>query len=141
MSTIADRYYFALHIGMWAFSCFPYSVIQTTEQPRSIINRHLFESIRTLLKRSKLEITAQILQVAATEEGMRKTWIKARASLSNKQLNEYLKRLFESGCIEYLPGVRMFRTSAKGMEFLTSYQRFSDVLMSGGTVAPEKTTH
>jgi predicted transcriptional regulator len=90
-----------------------------------------------LPKRTRLEITAEILQMAATEEGMRKTWFRFKGNLSDAQTNDYLKRLFENGYLEYVPSVRMYRTSAKGKDFLACYQRFTDVLMSNAPVAPE----
>ena len=74
--------------------------------------------------------------MAATEEGMRKTWVRFKGNLSDAQTNDYLKRLFENGYLEYVPGVRMYRTSAKGKDFLACYERFSDVLELNASAVP-----
>lgn len=54
------------------------------------------------------------------------------AFLSTTQVNDYLRRLFEDGLVEYA-GKKRYRTTDKGMKMLQSYERLSAMV---GTISP-----
>jgi predicted transcriptional regulator len=77
-----------------------------------------------LVKRSRIEITARILRLAAGQNGIPKTRIMFAAFLSTAQVNDYLRRLYEERLVEYV-GKRRYRTTDKGMKLLQSYERLN----------------
>lgn len=83
--------------------------------------------------RTEIEITAQILELASTVDGLAKTRIKLGASLASPQVNSYLKRLFEAHLIEYVPVSRTYRTTSRGQAFLHSLRRLCDMLRNDDT--------
>ena len=79
-------------------------------------------------KRTPIGITAKILCLASTKEGLSKTRIMLGAGLTSAQINQYLKRIFEARLLEYVPVARKFRTSTKGYKYLKSYYRLAALL-------------
>jgi UDP-N-acetyl-D-mannosaminuronic acid dehydrogenase len=51
-------------------------------------------------------------------DGITKTKIMYKAFITYDQLNDYLSLLLEKGLIEYTEGERLYRTTAKGVDFL-----------------------
>jgi predicted transcriptional regulator len=85
----------------------------------------------TALKyRSKTEIVSSILDAA--NGGVTKTKIMYMAFLSYSQLKEYLAVLTESGLLIQEPESQRFRTTAKGLQFLTLNNQMGQ-LLSGQT--------
>lgn len=76
--------------------------------------------------RSRTDITAQILEIAAPTTGNNngggttKTKIMYKAYLSYTQLKEYLSVLMENGLIEYVSTEHKYRTTEKGFKFLSA---------------------
>lgn len=90
--------------------------------------------------RSRNDIVSQILQSA--NGGITKTKIMYQAYLSFAQLKEYLGVLSASGLIEYSPADRLYRTTPKGMNFVTMYEKIgllSDFTAGqpAGAIAPK----
>jgi predicted transcriptional regulator len=75
--------------------------------------------------RSRTDITSQILESA--NGGTSKTRIMYSAFLSYAQLKEYLSVLTENGLLEYEEGENKYKTTAKGLKFLTVYQHMDAI--------------
>jgi predicted transcriptional regulator len=73
--------------------------------------------------------------LAAANDGLPKTRIMFGAFLSTVQVNDYLRRLFEGGLVEYVPGKRRYKTTESGMRMLQSYERLS-IMARRGMVYP-----
>ena len=72
--------------------------------------------------RSKLEITANILEIA--KEGSRKTRIMYLGNLSFDLLQKYLKSLEQLNLVEVKStpdGEKVYKVTTKGQEFLTDF--------------------
>lgn len=82
--------------------------------------------------RSRTDIVAQILE-AANGGGATKTKIMYKAYLSYAQLKEYLTVLLESGLIEYQEGKQEYRTTAKGIQFLSTYGQIGQMIIAPTT--------
>ena len=67
--------------------------------------------------RSRSEIVALILEAA--NGGATKTKIMYKAFLSYAQLKEYLAVLEENGLLSYDKGEQLYKTTQKGLHFLT----------------------
>ena len=77
--------------------------------------------------RSRTEIVAMILD-AANGGGETKTKIMYFAFLSYNQVKEYLSVLIENNLIEYLEGAHKFKTTEKGLFFLTMHNELEELL-------------
>jgi len=79
-------------------------------------------------RRDRLYIIAEILSIA--REGSLKTQIMYSANLSFAQLNEYLSFLLEMKLLEIVIGNQrtLYKTTAKGVKFLQSYEEISSLL-------------
>jgi predicted transcriptional regulator len=75
--------------------------------------------------RDRNEIIAQILKSANGR--VRVTKIMYDAYLSHTITKEYLVLLIEKGLIEYLNGDRTFKTTEKGINFLSIYNRVQEL--------------
>lgn len=71
-----------------------------------------------LTERTRAEIVSLILQSA--KKGATKTVLMYETFLSQGALRGYLTSLLEKGLIEYLAGEMKFKTTSKGLIFLTS---------------------
>ena len=78
--------------------------------------------------RSRTEITAMILDTANKETT--KTKIMYNAYLSYNQVKEYISILLENNLLEYLEGVRTFRTTEKGLSFLKMHREMGELLQT-----------
>jgi predicted transcriptional regulator len=79
--------------------------------------------------RGQIEIIADILKVCMTSEG--KTRIMYRANLSFRMLNVYLNLAIKHGLVEEVANHRkLFRTTERGREYLTSYLRITQLIPS-----------
>ena len=78
--------------------------------------------------RSRTEIVAMILDAA--NEGTTKTKIMYIAFLSYAQLKEYLSILVENDLIEYLDGIRKFKTTEKGLNYLKMNNEIGELLQT-----------
>jgi predicted transcriptional regulator len=67
--------------------------------------------------RNRTEIVGNILDAA--NGGETKTKIMYFAFLSYNQLNEYLSILIENDLVEYLDGTKTFKTTEKGLNYLS----------------------
>jgi predicted transcriptional regulator len=78
--------------------------------------------------RSRTEIAASILTVA--RNGEKQVKIKEQSHLSSRRLRFYLDELTKLGLIEMniMGGTRVFATSQKGIQYLTQYDRISNLL-------------
>jgi predicted transcriptional regulator len=72
--------------------------------------------------RSRTDIISQILDTA-NGGGATKTKILYKACLSHNQLRDYLTVLAESGLLSYDGLTHTFKTTEKGLKFLTIYTR------------------
>jgi predicted transcriptional regulator len=63
--------------------------------------------------------------------------VKIKAYISYNLLKEYLVLLLENDLLEYIEGERDFKTTAKGMRFLHTYNQMSEMTMMTNT-APKK---
>jgi predicted transcriptional regulator len=84
--------------------------------------------------RSRTEIAATILDAA--NGGTTKTKIMYNAYLSYNQLKEYISILIENNLLEYLEGARTFRTTEKGLNFLTMHNEMEELLQT--TIEPDE---
>ena len=75
-------------------------------------------NVRYDLRRSRIDITANILRLA--NEGTKKTHIIYRCNLSHSQLQAYLKLLLGMGFL--VSHSDLFKTTAKGLKFLNAYR-------------------
>jgi predicted transcriptional regulator len=78
--------------------------------------------------RSRTEIVGNILDAA--NGGASKTKIMYTAFLSYNQLKEYISMLIENNLIEYLDGVRKFKTTEKGLNFLKMHNEIGELLQT-----------
>ena len=83
-------------------------------------------NITDLNYRSRTEIVASILEAA--NGGVTKTKIMYKAFLSFDQLKEYLEVLSNNGLLDYEPNSRLFRTTAKGFQFLTLISQMDQIV-------------
>ena len=81
-----------------------------------------------MIYRSRTEIVALILNSA--NGGATKTKIMYNAYLSYKQLKEYLSLLIENNLLEYHVGTKMFRSTEKGLRFLSIHNSIGDLLQT-----------
>ena len=84
--------------------------------------------------RSRTEIAATILDAA--NGGATKIKIMYNAYLSYNQLKEYISILIENNLLEYLEGARTFRTTEKGLNFLTMHNEMEELLQT--TIEPDE---
>ena len=85
----------------------------------------------TRKRRDRLYIIAEILVIA--KEGCLKTQIMYRANLSFAQLNEYLNFLLKRELLKRNTENRkaIYKTTAKGVKYLESYEEISILLRKG----------
>jgi predicted transcriptional regulator len=76
--------------------------------------------------RDRNEIIAQILE-SANGNRVRLTKIIYDVYLSHGLTKEYVGLLVEKGLMEYLDGDRTFKTTEKGMNFLTIHNRVQEL--------------
>ena len=78
--------------------------------------------------RGRTEIVSNILDAA--NGGATKTKIMYIAFLSYAQLKEYLSILVENDLIEYLDGIRKFKTTEKGLNYLKMNNEIGELLQT-----------
>ncbi len=76
--------------------------------------------------RSRTEIASRILESAT--RGATKTKIMYKAFLSYAQLKEYLGVLEESGLLAYDKGEQIYKTTQKGLHFLSITNSLQDMM-------------
>ncbi|HEX2615286.1 MAG TPA: winged helix-turn-helix domain-containing protein [Nitrososphaera sp.] len=76
--------------------------------------------------RSRTDIVATILDAA--NGGATKTRIMYKAYLSYAQLKEYLSVLTESGLLDYEEGELKYRTTEKGIRFMSTYDQIGQMV-------------
>jgi predicted transcriptional regulator len=81
-----------------------------------------------MIYRSRTEIVAMILDAA--NGGATKTKIMYKVMLSYNQLKEYLSVLIENNLIEYHDRNKIFKTTEKGLNFLTTYNAIGELLQT-----------
>ena len=74
-------------------------------------------------KRDSVGISADILRLA--QDGAIKTRIVYGANLNFKIVEGYLSRLMSLGLLENKDGRRMYRTTEKGLAFISSYEELT----------------
>jgi predicted transcriptional regulator len=74
-----------------------------------------------------VEIISQILE-SAKEGGITKTKIIYKAFLSYSQMKEYLTILTKTDLLSYDFDTHTFKTTEKGLRFLSFYNEISDVI-------------
>lgn len=85
-------------------------------------------------KRSKIEITTQILRILFNREKVRPTHIQYAANLSYRRLTRYLDELAEQGLVEKksIKGKKYFILTERGKEFLIGVQKIKEFTRSFG---------
>ena len=78
--------------------------------------------------RSRTEIVAMILEAA--NGGATKTKIMYNAYLSYNQVKEFLSILIENSLLEYIEGSRTFKTTEKGLNFITMHNEIGELLQN-----------
>lgn len=79
--------------------------------------------------RNRMDIAAEILEIAQTSGGAYKTKIMYHAFLSFLQLKEYLALLMENQLLEHIPEDKnLYRTTEKGKRFLINYREMNSML-------------
>jgi predicted transcriptional regulator len=91
---------------------------------------------KQLRHRSRTEIMSAILQVTNGNRA-RVTEIQYKTYLSYNILKEYLVHLLENDLVDYVEGERMFKTTAKGMQFLQVYSRMDELFVLTPTLSRE----
>ena len=79
--------------------------------------------------RSRTEIISQILEAADDHEGIGKTKLMYKAFLSHDPLEEYVKILIESGLLCYDSITGTFKTTEKGLKFLSIYTEMDRLMI------------
>ena len=89
-------------------------------------------------RRNRLSIMAEILDVART--GALKTQIMYRANMSFAQINEYLSLLLDLNLLKISKNSerRIYKTTAKGSQFIQSYRAISELLKKEEGNSPKK---
>jgi predicted transcriptional regulator len=77
-----------------------------------------------MTQRSREEIISLILQSA--EKGATQTTLMYETYLSHGALKEYLTLLLKKGQLQYLDGEMKFKTTSKGLVFLSSHTGIGD---------------
>jgi predicted transcriptional regulator len=86
--------------------------------------------------RSRNDIIASILETANGNR-VRATEIQFKAYISYSILKEYLVFLLENDLLEYIEGERAFKTTPKGMQFLSTYNQMGELMTVTNTVTKE----
>jgi predicted transcriptional regulator len=79
-----------------------------------------------MIHRDRIDIISHILEAA--NGGISKSRIMYKALLSSARMKEILTALTESDLIRYDEDTRILRTTEKGLRFLDTYIRISDML-------------
>ena len=79
-----------------------------------------------MINRQKDEMIRDIL--ACTNGGATISQIMFRAYAAHSQAKSYLSLLIESGYVEFDSIDRMYRATAKGLEYLAAIQNLSDIM-------------
>ncbi|HEX5977715.1 MAG TPA: winged helix-turn-helix domain-containing protein [Nitrososphaeraceae archaeon] len=79
-------------------------------------------------QRSRTDIIGDILDAANGRSSIVKTKIMYKAFLSHTQLKEYLPVLIERGLLSYEAETQTFKTTQKGLRFLTTYYRIGETM-------------
>ena len=80
------------------------------------------------MRRSSINIIAQILEAANKAEGITKTKIMYSSFLSYEQLKQYLQILADNVLLTYNEETQIFKTTDKGRSFLQIYGRIDNVI-------------
>jgi predicted transcriptional regulator len=83
---------------------------------------------RQLKHRSRSEIISSILEVTNGNK-VRVTEIQFKTYLSYNILKEYLVHLLQCDLVEYIEGERAFKTTAKGMQVLMTYNKMEELFI------------
>ncbi|MGH9924302.1 MAG: winged helix-turn-helix domain-containing protein [Nitrososphaeraceae archaeon] len=83
---------------------------------------------RQLKHRSRSEIISSILEVTNGNK-VRVTEIQFKTYLSYNILKEYLVHLLQCDLVEYIEGERAFKTTAKGMQVLMTYNKMDELFV------------
>ena len=78
--------------------------------------------------RSGIDIMGEILDAANERGGVGKSRIMYKAFLSYAQLKEYIPALTESRLLRYDMDAQTFKTTQKGLRFLTTYYRIGETM-------------
>jgi predicted transcriptional regulator len=82
--------------------------------------------MRFMMHRNRIDIISQIMEAA--NGGTSKSRIMYKVHLSSAQIKEVLMALTESDLLRYEEDTRILRTTEKGLRFLDTYIRISDML-------------
>ena len=82
--------------------------------------------------RMQTEIIAQILHLVNDQNRTTETQtqIMYKSFLSYAQLKEYLVLLMQNGLLEYLDGIKSYKTTEKGLKFLNMYEQMEELMMT-----------
>jgi predicted transcriptional regulator len=83
---------------------------------------------RQLKHTSRSEIISSILEVTNGNK-VRVTEIQFKTYLSYNILKEYLVHLLQCDLVEYIEGERAFKTTAKGMQILMTYNKMDELFV------------
>jgi predicted transcriptional regulator len=85
--------------------------------------------------RSRNDIVSQILESA--NGGVTKTKIMYKAYLSYEQLKEYLAVMIENDLLEHIPSENLFKTTAKGIKFISVHEQMDSLTAPLQTPIPK----
>ncbi len=77
--------------------------------------------------RNREEIMGSILATADKPKGMSKTRVMFNCFLSYTQLTEYIDRLTNSGLLKYDHVNKLYKTTAKGLDFLDFHNKMEEI--------------
>ena len=75
--------------------------------------------------RNRLQIISDVLLVAASAEGSKKTHIMYGANLSYKLVTRYLDEVLQAGLLEF-DGESLYTITSRGQEFLTLFESYEE---------------
>jgi len=82
-------------------------------------------------RRSRLEIIANILEVASRPRGVGKTHIMFQSNLSNELVQEYLNFVVEKKLVDVTvrsKSRRFFKTNDRGREYIEKFRELNNIL-------------
>jgi len=79
--------------------------------------------------RNRIDIITSILKIANGNE-VKQVEILVKANITHTMFKEYLFHLFQSGLIEYIRFQRTYRTTTKGILFLSICDKMKNLIWS-----------
>ena len=84
---------------------------------------------KQLKHRSRSEIIIASIREVTNGNMVRRTEIQYKTYLSYNILTEYLVHLLQCDLLEYIEGERTFKTTPKGMQVVTTYNKMEELFV------------